>query len=367
MTFNQKAHDKLYELNRILEEEDVYGLDTICSGRMGQPMNSTPALASGWFTADHAEVTEVLSCITANANATLAAIQFKRLLGVVSLTQQQLGVAAISAWQGCGTLINEILPLCTLSILPGDEQELLHWLSASSWEQWDPLLKGRLCVNPEDALQGMIHFTSMSTVINPGSPTQQGVFVHQCRLSVADATQSEGRKAGPTIVLGAAGDPRITVGVSTITPGIRFYLTISVNLKHPWGDQPLQTESFLATARLTAQMPLLEGSASAVGKQCLLLVSHALVKAWQLSLDLHRFQVQVDGALQLEPPYTWSTMLLPRRGGRQGHITHFPVQLRALTQSLFCSGWRRLSDGTLVLVLSTSACRLWNISQCMQA
>lgn len=91
-------------------------------------------------------------------------------------------------------------------------------------------------------------------------------------------------------------------------------------------------------------------------------ISAALAQGWQLLPELTRLQVEVDGALRWQAPSAWTARLDETSAGMR---TFLPAEVTAVIADTYCRGWRRLLDGTLVLVMSTSQCPRLTVAQCL--
>lgn len=91
-------------------------------------------------------------------------------------------------------------------------------------------------------------------------------------------------------------------------------------------------------------------------------ISTALAQGWQLLPELRRFQVEMDGVLKQQAPSAWTARLDETTTGMR---TFLPAEVTAVIADTFCRGWRRLLDGTLVLIMSTSECPRLTVAQCL--
>lgn len=148
------------------------------------------------------------------------------------------------------------------------------------------------------------------------------------------------------------------------TPGTSLFVL------HGWmkaGPDPA-SEGPTFTLKLSSQSSSPEGEAKPASQfpkdKLRVCIPAALSNAWHLAPGTSiTFQLQMDGDLQQQAPCIWTATLSQTTSGLLR--TLLPVELsRLITGAYFC-GWRRLQDQTLVLVMSSSACSLLTVSQCL--
>lgn len=94
-----------------------------------------------------------------------------------------------------------------------------------------------------------------------------------------------------------------------------------------------------------------------------LIIPASLSKTWQLVPGMYAFQVEMDGVLGQQAPNAWQANLALTTMGLLRTV--LPKEVCSLIADTYCCGWRKLQDGTLVLVMATHECSRLTVMQCL--
>lgn len=93
-----------------------------------------------------------------------------------------------------------------------------------------------------------------------------------------------------------------------------------------------------------------------------IVVPAALSEHWSLASEaITSFQLEIDSVLKQQTPSPWTAKMAHTAYGMR---TNLPAEVSAIIGDMFCRGWRRLHDGTLVLVMSTRQLARLTVKQC---
>lgn len=210
---------------------------------------------------------------------------------------------------------------------------------------------GQLCFSSADvALLGLASGTHILVQVELNGAMQPGL--HTRRLQNTKPGQQ------PNTIL--------------VTDSLPGYSTPSTSLFvfHGWmkAMSDPASEGPTLTLKLSSQSSSPQGEAKPASQfpkgKLRMCIPAALSNAWHLAPGTSlTFQLQLDGDLQQQAPYIWTATLSRTTSGLLR--TLLPVELSCLITGAYCCGWRRLQDQTMVLVMSSSACSLLTVAQCL--